>query len=268
LNEIENLVNTGIRANAEAEVHHMGMQEAIEFGAMALFGEKYGEHVRVLKMGDFSTELCGGTHVHRTGDIGLFKIISEAGIAAGVRRIEAVTGANALASYKHSEDTLSKVATLVNGRSQDVLDKINQLLERQKKLEQELDTFKSKAANNQSQELANTATNVAGIAVVSARLQALDGKALNELLDKLKLQLPNSIVVIASAQDGKVALVVGVQGAAQAKVKAGEVLSHIASQIGGKGGGRADFARGGGEDGPALVQAFAQLNNWLETRLN
>ncbi|HWS40420.1 MAG TPA: alanine--tRNA ligase, partial [Arenimonas sp.] len=268
INEIEDLVNIGIRANAEAEVHHMGMQEAIDFGAMALFGEKYGERVRVLKMGEFSTELCGGTHVHRTGDIGLFKIISEAGIAAGVRRIEAVTGANALASYKHSEDMLSKAAALVNGRSQNILEKINQLLENQKKLEQELDTFKSKAANNISQDLARKTENVAGIAVVHARLEGLDGKALNELLDNLKLQLPNSIVVIASAQEGKVALVVGVQGSAQSKIKAGEVLSHIAAQIGGKGGGRAEFARGGGEDGPALTQALGQLNTWLAGKIS
>ncbi|MBP7370443.1 MAG: alanine--tRNA ligase [Arenimonas sp.] len=268
LSEIEALVNHGIRANAEAEVHHMGMQEAIEYGAMALFGEKYGERVRVLKMGDFSTELCGGTHVHRTGDIGLFKILSEAGIAAGVRRIEAVTGANALAAYKHSEQVLSQAAALVNGRSHDVIDKIQLLLDRQKKLEQELDVFKSKAANNQSQELASKATNLAGIAVVHARLEGLDSNALNELLDKLKSQLPHSILVIASAQEGKVALVVGVQGSAQSKIKAGEVLSHIASQIGGKGGGRADFARGGGEDGPALVQALAQLDEWLASKLS
>jgi alanyl-tRNA synthetase len=268
LTEIEDLVNIAIRANAEAEVHHMGMQEAIEFGAMALFGEKYGERVRVLKMGEYSTELCGGTHAHRTGDIGLFKIISEAGIAAGVRRIEAVTGANALASYKHSEDVLNQAAALVSGRSQDVLDKIHQLLERQKKLEQELDAFKSKAANNQSQDLAAQAAQIAGVSIVNARLEGLDGKALNELLDNLKLQLPNSIVVIASAQDGKAALLVGVQGLAQAKIKAGEVISHLTAQIGGKGGGRADFARGGGDDGPALVQALAQLNTWLESKLS
>ena len=267
LNEIEELVNNAIRANAEAEVHHMGMQEAIDFGAMALFGEKYGEQVRVLKMGDFSTELCGGTHAHRTGDIGLFKIISEAGIAAGVRRIEAVTGANAVASYKHSEEVLSQVAALVNGRSHDVLDKINHLLDRQKTLEQELDAYKSKAANNQSQELAAQATQIAGISVVGARLEGLDGKALNELLDNLKLQLPNSIVVIASAQDGKAALLVGVQGSAQSKIKAGDVISYLASQIGGKGGGRADFARGGGNDGPALIEALAQLNSWLESKI-
>lgn len=268
LSEIEVLVNNAIRANAEAEVHHMGMQEAIEFGAMALFGEKYGERVRVLKMGEFSTELCGGTHAHRTGDIGLFKIISEAGIAAGVRRIEAVTGSNALASYKHSEQVLNQVASLVNGRSQDVLDKINQLLERQKKLEQELDVFKSKAANNQSQQLATQATQIAGISVLGVRLEGLDGKALNELLDNLKVQLPNSIIVIASAQEGKAALLVGVQGSAQSKIKAGDVISHLASQIGGKGGGRADFARGGGDDGPALIQALAQLNPWLESKIS
>ena len=267
LQEIEALVNTEIRNNAEAEVHHMGMQEAIEFGAMALFGEKYGERVRVLKMGEFSTELCGGTHVHRTGDIGVFKILSEAGIAAGVRRIEATTGANAIAVYKHQEQTLQQTAQLVGARADDVVVKLNALLERQKKLERELDVFKAKAASNQSVDLASQAETIGAFKVVKARFEGLDVKALRELFDNLKAALPNSIIVLASVQEGKVSLIAGVQGAALAKLKANEVLSHIANQIGGKGGGRADFAQGGGEDGPALTQALMALSAWLELRL-
>ncbi len=267
LQTIEDLVNAEIRRNAEAEVHHMGMQEALDFGAMALFGEKYGERVRVLRMGEFSTELCGGTHVHRTGDIGVFKILSEAGIAAGVRRIEATTGASAVAAFKHSEATLQQAAELVGARGGDVLDKLAQLLERQKKLERELEAFKAKAASGQSSDLAAKAAALGPFKLVKARVAGVDGKGLRELVDNLKTQLPDSVIVLASGQDGKVSLVAGVQGAAQATFKAGEVLSHIAVQIGGKGGGRPDFAQGGGEDGPALDAALAGLDAWLAARL-
>jgi len=267
LQTIEDLVNAEIRRNAEAEVHHMGMQEALDFGAMALFGEKYGERVRVLRMGEFSTELCGGTHVHRTGDIGVFKILTEAGIAAGVRRIEATTGANAVAAFKHSEATLQQAAELVGARGSDVLDKLAQLLERQKKLERELEAFKAKAASGQSSDLAAKAAALGPFKLVKARVPGVDGKGLRELVDNLKTQLPDSVIVLASGQDGKVSLVAGVQGAAQDTFKAGEVLSHIAVQIGGKGGGRPDFAQGGGEDGPALDAALAGLDAWLAARL-
>ena len=267
LQRIEDRVNAGIRSNAEAEVHHMGMQEAVDFGAMALFGEKYGERVRVLKMGDFSTELCGGTHVHRTGDIGVFKILSEAGIAAGVRRIEAVAGANALAAYKHSESVLQQAAEMLGARGQDVIDKLTQLLDRQKRIERELDAFKAKAASGQSQDLAAKAVDLAGVKLVRARLEGLDGKGLRELVDNLKTQLPDSVIVLAAAANAKVSLAVAVQGRAQASVKAGDVLSHVAAQIGGKGGGRADFAQGGGEDGASLLKALAELEGWLEPRL-
>ncbi|MFZ9363118.1 MAG: alanine--tRNA ligase [Arenimonas sp.] len=267
LQRIEDLVNAEIRRNAEAEVHHMGMQEALDFGAMALFGEKYGERVRVLRMGDFSTELCGGTHVHRTGDIGVFKILSEAGVAAGVRRIEATTGANAVAAFKHSESVLQKASELIGARGHDVIDKLNQLLDRQKKLEQTVEAYKAKAASGQSAEMAARATEIAGIKLVKLRLESGDPKGLRELVDNLKVQLPDSVIVLAAAQDGKASLVAGVQGRAQSKLKAGDVLAHIAAQIGGKGGGRADFAQGGGEDGPALVKAMAELDDWLAGRL-
>jgi len=267
LQRIEDLVNAEIRRNAEAEVHHMGMQEALDFGAMALFGEKYGERVRVLRMGDFSTELCGGTHVHRTGDIGVFKILSEAGVAAGVRRIEATTGANAVAVFKHNESVLQKAAELIGARSHDVVDKLSQLLERQKKLELALEAYKAKAASGQSAELAAQAIEIAGIKLVKLRIESGDPKGLRELVDNLKVQLPDSVIVLAAAQDGKASLVAGVQGRAQAKLKAGDVLAHIAAQIGGKGGGRADFAQGGGEDGPVLLKAMAELDGWLAERL-
>jgi alanyl-tRNA synthetase len=267
LQRIEDLVNAEIRRNAEAEVHHMGMQEALDFGAMALFGEKYGERVRVLRMGDFSTELCGGTHVHRTGDIGVFKILSEVGVAAGVRRIEATTGANAVAAFKYNESVLQKAAELIGARSHDVVDKLNQLLERQKKLELALEAYKAKAASGQSAELAAQAIEIAGIKLVKLRIESGDPKGLRELVDNLKVQLPDSVIVLAAAQDGKASLVAGVQGRAQTKIKAGDVLAHIAAQIGGKGGGRADFAQGGGEDGPALLKAMAELDEWLAGRL-
>ena len=266
LQAIEDLVNAEIRRNAEAEVHHMGMQEAIDFGAMALFGEKYGERVRVLKMGDFSTELCGGTHVHRTGDIGAFKILSEAGIAAGVRRIEATTGSHALAAYRQSESVLQRAAGLVGARGQDVLDKLTQLLERQKRLERELDAFKAEAASGQSRDLAGSARDLAGIKLVKARLEGLDVKALRELVDDLKGRLPDSILLLAGVAGGKASFVASVNGRAQAMTKAGDVLAYLASRTGGKGGGRADFAQGGGNDGPALSEALDGLEAWLQAR--
>jgi alanyl-tRNA synthetase len=264
---IEAMVNAEIRRNAEAEVHHMGMQEAIDFGAMALFGEKYGERVRVLRMGEFSTELCGGTHVHNTGDIGVFKILSEGGVAAGVRRIEATTGAGALAYFADQERRLDEAAELLGGRSDDVVDKLRQLLERQKKLERELESFKAKAAAGATSDLAANAMDVAGIKVVAARIEGLDAKGLRDAVDMLKSKLPNAVILLASAEAGKAALVAGVQGLPLGRVKAGELLSHIAGQIGGKGGGRPDMAQGGGQDGLALVAALAGVRDWVEQRL-
>lgn len=267
LQEIEDAVNAEIRRNAEAEVHHMGMAEAIEFGAMALFGEKYGERVRVLKMGDFSTELCGGTHVHRTGDIGVFKILTEAGIAAGVRRIEATTGANAIQVFKHQESVLQQASELVGARGADVLDKLHALLDRQKKLERELEAFKAKAVASQSGELVSQAIHIANFKLVKAGLPDLDIKGLRERVDSLKSQLPDAVIVLSSEVNGKVNLVACVQGQAQQHLKAVDVLSHITAQIGGKGGGRADFAQGGGDAGPAFDSAMATLDTWLTERL-
>ncbi|RLK53315.1 alanyl-tRNA synthetase [Stenotrophomonas rhizophila] len=264
---IERKVNEQVRANNAAEVHTMGMQEALDFGAMALFGEKYGEHVRVLKMGDYSTELCGGTHVSRTGDIGLFKITAEGGVSSGVRRIEAVTGQGALDYVAHEEAQLSEAAALLGGNAGDVVDKIRQLGERQKKLERELEALKAKQAAGATADLGGAAVEVNGIKILAARLEGFDAKALRDAIDRLKQQLGDAVIVLAGTQDGKAALVAGVNGSAMGKVKAGELLAHIASQIGGKGGGRPDLAQGGGEDGPALASALAAVVDWVTPRI-
>ena len=267
LADIEQRVNAEIRANHEAEIRHMGMQEALDFGAMALFGEKYGERVRVLRMGETSTELCGGTHVKRTGDIGVFKIVSEGGIQAGVRRIEAVTGEGALAYIADQERRLDEAAGLLGGNPADVTEKLRQLLDRQKKLEREVEALKAKAAGAAVADLASSAVEVAGVRVLAARIEGLDAKALREAVDGLKAQLKDAVVLLAGASDGKVALVAGVSGAALGPVKAGELLSHVASQIGGKGGGRPDMAQGGGEDGPNLASSLSGVVAWVSERL-
>jgi len=267
LAEIERQVNADVRRNYEAEVHQMGMQEALEFGAMALFGEKYGDRVRVLRMGEASTELCGGTHVSRTGDIGLFKIVSESGVQAGVRRIEAVTGQGALDYVAEEEQRLEQAARLLGGNAADVADKLRALLDRQKKLERELESIKAKAASGAATDLAASAAQIGGVRVVSTRLEGFDAKALREAVDSLKQQLGDAVIVLAGASDGKAALVAGVNGSAAGKVKAGELLAHVASQINGKGGGRPDMAQGGGDDGPALSKALAGVAQWVESRL-
>ena len=264
---IERKVNQQVRANNAAEVHTMGMQEALDFGAMALFGEKYGEQVRVLKMGDYSTELCGGTHVNRTGGLGLFKITSEGGVSAGVRRIEAVTGQGALDYVDAEEARLAEAAELLGGSAADVVEKIRALGQRQKQLERELEGVKAKVAAGATADLSGQAVEVAGVKVLAARLEGFDAKALRDAMDRLKQQLGDAVIVLAGAQDGKAALVAGVNGSAMGKVKAGELLSHIAGQIGGKGGGRPDLAQGGGEDGPALATALAAVVEWVSPRL-
>ncbi|MGX5672100.1 alanine--tRNA ligase [Thermomonas fusca] len=256
LAEVERRVNAEVRANHEGEVRHMGMQEALDFGAMALFGEKYGERVRVLRFGPTSTELCGGTHVGRTGDIGLFKIVSEGGVSAGVRRIEAVTGQGALDFVAEEEHRLHEAAQLLGGNAADLSGKLHALLDRQKKLEREVEALKAKAASNATGDLAGQAQDVGGIKVLAARLEGFDAKALRDAMDRLKQQLGDAVVVLAGTGDGKAALVAGVSGAALGRIRAGDVLGEVARQINGKGGGRPDMAQGGGEDGPALVAAL------------
>ncbi len=267
LAEIERRVNAEVRANHAGEVRHMGMQEALDFGALALFGEKYGEEVRVLRFGPTSTELCGGTHVGRTGDIGLFKIVSEGGVSAGVRRIEAVTGQGALDHVAAEEQRLHGVASLLGSTPAEAADKLRTLLERQKKLERELEQLKAKAASGATSDLAGQARDIAGIKVLAARLAGFDAKALRDAMDRLKQQLGDAVVVLAGTEGGKAALVAGVSGAALGRVKAGELLGQVAGRINGKGGGRPDMAQGGGEDGPALAAALDDVAEWVRERM-
>ena len=266
LARIELRVNQQIRANEAAEIHQMGMQEALDFGAMALFGEKYGDNVRVLRLGGFSIELCGGTHVARAGDIGLFKIVSEGGISAGVRRIEAITGNAALAQVQEQEARVRELGQLLGATGDQVVAKVQLLIDRLKREERELASMKSKAASASSDDLIARAVDVGGIQVLSQRLEGVDAKVLREMLDKLRQKLGNAVVVLASVQDGKAALVAGVSGSALEKIKAGEVLGYVASRAGGKGGGRPDMAQGGAIDGPALVEALSAVAAYVGER--
>ena len=268
LAQIEAMVNEEVRHNDAAEIHHMGYDEAIDFGAIALFGEKYGDEVRVLKMGDFSTELCGGTHVGRTGDIGLFKILSESGVASGVRRIEAVTGAGALAYVAEEERRLGELSQLLSSSGDDAVEKLRQVFDKQKKLERELESLRSKAAGSATADLATSAREVDGIRVVAARLEGFDAKALRDSVDQLKQQLGDCVVLLAGAAEGRVSLVAGVHGGAMGRIKAGDVVAHIAAQIEGKGGGRPDMAQGGGNDSAQLPALLAGLPDWISARLS
>ena len=267
LARVEALVNAEVRGNAPAEVHQMAYDDAIAFGAMALFGEKYGDEVRVLKMGDFSTELCGGTHVGRSGDIGLFKILGESGVASGVRRIEAVTGAGALAHVADEERRLGELSQLLSSSGDDAVEKLRQLFDRQKKLERELESLRSKVAGSATADLAASAQLVDGIKVVAARLEGFDAKSLRDSVDQLKQQLGDCVVLLAGADQGRVALIAGVHGAALGRIKAGNVVAHIAAQIDGKGGGRPDMAQGGGIDAPQLPGLLADLSRWIGSQL-
>jgi alanyl-tRNA synthetase len=266
LREVERLVNAEVRANHPVAIREMGMQEAIDAGAIALFGEKYGERVRVVTMGG-SVELCGGTHVGRTGEIGLFKLVSEGGVSAGVRRIEALTGQAALEYVAATEARLAEAARQLGGTPAELGERVRTLLERQRKLERELEVARAKAAGNATSALGDAAVEVDGIRVLAARLEGFDARALRDALDRLRQQLGDAVVVLAGAQDGKAALVAGVSGAALGRVKAGDVLGHVARQVGGKGGGRPDMAQGGGEDGPALVAALDGVAGWVRDQL-
>ena len=266
LARVEVMVNAEVRHNTAADVRQMAYDDAIEFGAMALFGEKYGDEVRVLKMGEFSTELCGGTHVSRTGDIGLFKIVSEAGVASGVRRIEAVTGEGALAWVVDEERRLGELSQLLSSSGDDAVEKLRQLFDRQKKLERELDSLRSKAAGSATADLASSAHEVDGIKVVAARLEGLDAKSLRDSVDQLKQQLGDCVILLAGAADGRVALIAGVHGKALDRIKAGSVVAHVAAQIDGKGGGRADMAQGGGSDTANLPAILAALPKWISSQ--
>lgn len=264
--EIETLVNAQIRANAAASARLMDMESAKAAGAMALFGEKYGDIVRVMQIG-FSTELCGGCHVERTGDIGLFKILSEGGVAAGIRRIEAVTGANALAWLNEVNARLGNVARLLKSSSNEVLDKTEALVQRNRALEKELEQLKGKIASQAGSNLADQAIDVAGIKVLAANLEGADPKSLRDTVDQLKNKLGKAVVILATVADDKVSLVAGVTKDETAKVKAGDLLGFVAGQLGGKGGGRPDMAQGGGSDVAALPKALDSVQAWVAERI-
>src|SRR5690606_11228896 len=267
LAEIERRVNAEVRANHPVVIREMGMQEAMDAGAIALFGEKYGDRVRVVTMGD-SVELCGGTHVGRTGEIGLFKLVSEGGVSSGVRRVEALTGRAALDHVAAEEARLSEAARLLGGTTAEVTDKLRALLDRQKKLERELEAMKARAASSATADLSSGAVDVGGIKVLAARIEGLDARALRDALDRFKQQLGAAVVLLAGASDGRAALVAGVSGSALGRIKRGELLSHVAAQVGGKGGGRPDMAQGGGNDDPELEAALAAVPAWIAARLS
>jgi alanyl-tRNA synthetase len=267
IGEIERLVNDEIRVNDQVETRLMPVKQAMAAGAMALFGEKYGDEVRVVGMGGFSTELCGGTHVQRTGDIGLFKIVSEGGVAAGVRRIEAVTGEGALALMHETEERLAKIAGLVRGNRDDVVPKVEQLQARVKGLEKELEQTRARLASGQGGDLSAQAKDVKGVKVLAARVDGADSKTLRDTLDKLKDKLGNAAIVLAAVQDGKVLLIAGVTKDLTAKVPAGELVNQVAQRVGGKGGGRPDMAQAGGTDPTHLDAALADVSGWVEGRL-
>ena len=265
--KIENLVNEQIRRNYPADVRQMAHDDAIKFGAMALFGEKYGDTVRVMKFGDFSTELCGGTHVRRTGDIGLFKIVSEGGVAAGVRRIEALTGDGALVYVGGLEKIVREVEEIARAVQSDVVAKVQQLVERAKQLEKEVSQLSGKLAANRGEELMSSAQTIGSAKVLSAAVDGMDAAGLRNLLDQLKNKLGSAIVVLGAANDGKVSLIAGVTNDLTAKVKAGELVNMVAQQVGGKGGGRPDMAQAGGNDPSKLDAALKSVPEWVRTHL-
>ena len=264
LGEVERLVNAEIRANAAAETRLMDFDAAVAAGAMALFGEKYDRQVRVLSIGGFSTELCGGTHVQRAGDIGLFRIVAEAGVAAGVRRIEAVTGEAALASVAADDGTLRDIAALLRGTRTDVGEKVREALERIRVLEKEVRGLRDKLASGQGTDLAAGAVDIAGVKVLAARVEGADAGALRTAVDQLKGRLGSAVIVLAAVDGGgRITIVCGVTGDQTARLKAGELAARVAAQVGGKGGGRADFAQAGGSDVAALPAALESVSHYV-----
>ncbi|MBJ9878205.1 alanine--tRNA ligase [Burkholderia cenocepacia] len=266
IRRVEQIVNNEILANAPGIVRVMPYDEAVKGGAMALFGEKYGDEVRVLDLG-FSRELCGGTHVHRTGDIGLFKIVVEGGVAAGIRRVEAITGDNAVRYVQELDARVNEAAAALKAQPSELTQRIAQVQEQVKSLEKELGALKSKLASSQGDELAQQAVEVAGVYVLAATLDGADAKTLRETVDKLKDKLKSAAIVLAAVEGGKVSLIAGVTPDASKKVKAGELVNFVAQQVGGKGGGRPDMAQAGGTEPANLPGALAGVKGWVEERL-
>jgi alanyl-tRNA synthetase len=266
IRKVEALVNAEILANAGTQARIMPIDEAQKLGAMMLFGEKYGDEVRVLDIGS-SRELCGGTHVARTGDIGLFKIVAEGGVAAGVRRVEAVTGENALAYLQGLEATVNQLAGTLKATATEVPNRVVQVLDQVRALEKELAALKGKLASAQGDELLSQAVDVKGIRVLAATLDGADAKTLRETMDKLKDKLKTAAIVLAAVDGGKVQLAAGVTSDSTAKVKAGELVNFVAQQVGGKGGGKPDLAMAGGTDASKLPQALASVQAWVAERV-
>lgn len=267
IRRIEQRVNDQIQANAASSATEMAFDDAIEAGALAFFGDKYGDRVRVLQFGDYSTELCGGTHVDRVGDIGLFKIVSESGISAGVRRIEAVVGRHAVAWVQQMDESLRKAAGQLKTAPEQLSERLESVLERSRALEKELERLKSKLASAQGSDLSSAAEEIDGIAVVSQRLDGVDPNNLRGTVDQLKSKLGSGVIVLAAVADQRVRLVVGVTQDLTDRFKAGELVNHVATQIGGKGGGRPDFAQAGGNDAGQLGSALESVKTWVRERI-
>ena len=264
--EIERRVNAEILANAATKARVMPIDEAQKTGAMMLFGEKYGDEVRVLDIGS-SRELCGGTHVSRTGDIGLFKIYAESGVAAGVRRIEAATGEGALALVASAERELHRIAAMVKVAPEQAAARIEQVIEQSRALEKELAALKARMAAGAGDALAGQAVDVNGSKVLAATLEGADAAALREAVDKLRATLKSAAVVLGSVSEGKVTLIAGVTPDLTSRVKAGELVNHVAAKVGGKGGGRPDMAQAGGTEPANLLAALASVPGWVGARL-
>ncbi len=267
LQAIERMVNDQIRKNDMIETRLMSLEDAKASGAMALFGEKYGEQVRVLRMGDFSTELCGGTHAKAVGDIGLIKITAETGIASGVRRIEGVAGAHALQWIKADEDRLYRIAEQLKASREDVDEKAAQLVERNRSLEKELDQLKGKLASAAGSDLASSAIEIGGVKVLAAKLDGVDPKSLRDTMDQLKNKLGSAVIVLGAVKDGKVSLVAGVTADQTNRMKAGDLIREVAEKVGGKGGGRPDMAQAGGSQPDALPEALALVKDWVKEKV-
>jgi alanyl-tRNA synthetase len=266
IRRVEDLVNAEVLKNEATNARTMPIDDAQKLGAMMLFGEKYGDEVRVLDIGS-SRELCGGTHVARTGDIGLFRITSEGGVAAGIRRVEAVAGTVALALVRQESERLARVASTLKAQPQEIEAKLGQVLESVKALEKEAARAKQKMAASAGDDLAGTAVDVKGVMVLAARLDGADVKTLRDTLDQLKSKLKSSAIVLAASEGEKVSLIAGVTQDLIARVKAGELVNFVALQVGGKGGGRPDMAQAGGTDPKGLPAALASVKGWVAERL-
>jgi len=264
LERIEDLVNGHIRENAAVTSEEMSLTDALKSGALAFFGEKYGERVRVLKMGNFSTELCGGTHVSRTGDIGLFKLKAKAGVASGVRRVEATTGEGALEWVRQREQILKEVSHILKGTEEDVADKLEKLLAQQRELEKKLAQLQSTLAGSQSDDILSRARRLNGVSVVASRVEGVDDKGLRELADRLRDKLHPAVVVLGAVQGERVALLAAVSKEVTKHYHAGNIIKQIAPLVGGGGGGRPDFAQAGGKDPTRLDEALQKVYELIE----